>query len=207
MTSLRGHERREFICSFCKTPFLRVYGLSKKRKGASQYCSRACVGAFLRSRKKPAAERFWLKVDVRSEDECWPWLGRRDDNDYGRFDNDGRPTTAHRFSFFDKSPHVDRRLHVCHSCDNPPCCNPKHLWAGTQLENIEDMNAKGRRRWGPPRRGPESNKTKLTEDQVREIVSSSMTNKELAAKFRVTGSAIYNVRHGKAWAHVTGICS
>jgi len=100
-------------------------------------------------------ERFWSKVLRRSPRECWPWTAGCYKNGYGKFKLTAgqlemertEARGAHRVAF---------RLingfwpsaNACHTCDNPPCCNPVHLWDGTQAENLEDMTEKGRRSYG-----------------------------------------------------------
>lgn len=101
---------------------------------------------------KPLGIAFWSKVDRRAADECWPWLGHRNHRGYGRF--------TRRFgSGTSKSRHVPAARmawelthlqefpvghHACHRCDNPPCCNPAHVFPGTDRDNMRDCVAKGR---------------------------------------------------------------
>ena len=90
-------------------------------------------------------DRFWLKVDVRGPDECWEWQEGRDDEGYGRFHLSGGHVRAHRFAL---ALVLDRPIRdgylSCHTCDNPPCCNPAHLFEGTVTDNNQDKVAKGR---------------------------------------------------------------
>jgi hypothetical protein len=91
-------------------------------------------------------ERFWSRVDQSAGlFGCWPWLGYRDENGYGRVDAFGRRrTTASRVAFELSGGVIPDGMVACHTCDNPPCCNPAHIFAGTYADNTADMVAKGR---------------------------------------------------------------
>lgn len=95
------------------------------------------------------ALRFWAKVDQRGPDECWPWMASTNADGYGKFKIDGTVQNASRVALEIHTgallPHDQVGMH---SCDNPPCCNPAHLSAGTQADNLADMVAKGRH-WTP----------------------------------------------------------
>lgn len=91
------------------------------------------------------AERFWSKVDVAGPEDCWVWRGRRDHGGYGAAKNNGKQMAAHRLAWLIQNGPIPEDRNVCHHCDNPPCCNPSHLFICTQLENVRDCYAKGRR--------------------------------------------------------------
>ena len=95
---------------------------------------------------------FWKKVAVGAPDECWEWTGSRDRKSYGRWHWNGtRHGLAHRAAYMMANAiEIPSGVMVLHSCDNPPCCNPRHLWLGSARDNTDDMVAKGRQ-FIPPR--------------------------------------------------------
>ena len=102
-----------------------------------------------------ATQRFWTYVTKgNTEDDCWGWYGpkRYPTAKYPTINETphlwvvGQQMTAYRFSYLLHNGHLDPDLLVCHTCDNPLCCNPKHLWQGTHKDNSADMIAKGRHR-------------------------------------------------------------
>jgi len=95
-------------------------------------------------------DRFWAKVDKRGPDDCWEWTAARTNLGYGviALPMRGGRTFAHRLSAVIHFGMFDRRLLVCHKCDNPPCVNPDHLYLGTHAQNTRDMVDRGRARGG-----------------------------------------------------------
>lgn len=152
--------------------------------------------------------RHAQRVKAGAAHECWEWTGRKDPNGYGRLDARlnanvrTMPLLAHRLAYtFHCGPITDEQV-VCHSCDNPPCCNPAHLFIGTPADNNADMDAKGRRAFPPVRRGEASNKSRLTASQVLEIRKAEGTLRALGEKYGVSGTAIAYIKKGRNWAHV-----
>lgn len=90
--------------------------------------------------------RFWAKVDRRSQDECWEWTASKSRDGYGKFWADGSMYSTHRLSFLMANGEIPEGLWVLHRCDNKPCVNPAHLFAGTREDNMLDMESKGRRK-------------------------------------------------------------
>lgn len=89
--------------------------------------------------------RFWAKVNIAGPDECWLWTGYIHPNGYGQFRFNGRTSIATRvaWSIANNQP-FPSGMDACHSCDNPACVNPSHLWPGTESENMQDSLAKNR---------------------------------------------------------------
>jgi hypothetical protein len=186
-------------CDRCSAPVLRTYRLSTRRKSLRLYCGVTCERTARRERAITArATYFWTKVAVGSANECWPWLGYRDPNRYGRY---GR-LLAHRISYLIARGPIAAGMCVCHSCDNPICVNPNHLWLGTVAANVADMDAK-RRRVPGTRRGEASNKAKLTAPQALEIFQSHENWTRLAQRYGITRQSVVLIKKGVNWAHVT----
>jgi hypothetical protein len=153
----------------------------------------------------PLEVRFWLKVDKKSENECWPWLGQKLKNGYGRLSlgpksegSDG----AHRVSWMlANKQKISAGMFVMHKCDNPECVNPSHLAIGTPKENTADMIAKGRKRIFSPV-GNKNGKAIITPDIVRQIRASDESHASLARRFNISPNCVRGVRIGRTWSHV-----
>lgn len=87
---------------------------------------------------------FWAYVDRGGPDVCWVWKGSKLPSGYGRVSWQGKTTYAHRVAHLLAHGAIPAGMCVCHHCDNPPCCNPSHLWLGTQQDNMADRDRKGR---------------------------------------------------------------
>lgn len=90
------------------------------------------------------AARFWAKVDRRSADECWPWMAFCQPNGYGYIRINKRAMGAHRVAYELSTGKPAAGFVIRHKCDNPPCCNPKHLRRGSQRQNVQDAIRKRR---------------------------------------------------------------
>lgn len=112
-------------------------------------------------------QRFWTYVDKAGPDECWLWNKSCTAAGYGQIWRVDNMFYAHRVSYELTHGPIPDGLDILHSCDNPPCCNPAHLRAGTAADNARDMLDRGRH-WAPPI-GTVSPNRKLTPEQVRFI--------------------------------------
>ena len=144
--------------------------------------------------------RFHEKYEKGLKDECWEWQAARTQEGYGLFclyDEDGEKKwkTAHRISYC-LSNDVDifelsSLEHVCHSCDNPPCVNPEHLWLDSIKGNMVDASKK-RRLSGPPKRRIKS---------VRRKYIRGWSKKKLAKYYGVDVSYVRNIIDGRMYAY------
>ncbi len=87
---------------------------------------------------------FWSNVIPISRNACWLWNGTRHGDGYGHFKVDGHTEKAHRVAYELTFGEIPAGMLVCHSCDNPPCINPVHLFLGTDADNVHDRVQKGR---------------------------------------------------------------
>lgn len=159
-------------------------------------------------------ERFWQAVDRQGEQDCWPWLrafsGGRDGQTYGVFTRSRRSPGrrniyAHRMAYclaHEIAPEMlPPETVIRHACDNPCCCNPAHLEAGTQADNAGDMAKRGR-----ARRGQLATGAVLTEADVRAIVArlaAGEFHRVIAADFGVSRATVSQIAAGKNWAWLT----
>lgn len=148
-------------------------------------------------------KRFWMRVKIGLENECWEWTGNRESRNYGRIKVNGVVLKAHRASVIIKTNQmIPEGLMVCHSCDNPPCVNPNHLWIGTNLDNQIDAMNKGRKKTA---RGEKARGAKLTEKKVleiREILKTGICQRRIAEKYGMAYSAITYIKQRKTWNHI-----
>lgn len=144
--------------------------------------------------------RFWRDVPHMSNaTACWPWMGSKNANGYGHFSVGGRANnrrvSAHRFAYWLAHGQIEPGEVVCHSCDNPGCVNPAHLFAGTQAQNLADMTAKGRRsRFAL--RGESAPTCKVSDADAKRIatrIASGEKPAALAREFGVNRVSIYKI--------------
>jgi hypothetical protein len=148
--------------------------------------------------------RFWAKVKKGGGDECWPWTATKTKNGYGQLNISGKMCSSHRISKaidMGLNHPGEIALSVLHSCDNPSCCNPSHLFLGSQKDNMDDMVGKQRQQ-----RGERNGLAKLTEAKVlkarRLYATGNYTQGDIANILHVSASSMSSVIKRKTWKHI-----
>lgn len=147
-------------------------------------------------------EYFWTLVDIREHNECWEWKGNKRISGYGHFSIGDHFLRAHRLALIFSGIELDDKHVVMHRCDNRGCCNPNHLVAGTQQDNLNDMRCKGRGIDPPVMKGIDNPSCKITVDDVVYIRTSGLRGVDLATKFGIAQSTVSAIKKRKIWNHV-----
>lgn len=193
-----------------RVPYSKQAGESLSRFTTCATCGRQCKRTYcsvpcyrLRQRSQPSADRFWAKVRRGAPDACWPWLaschGGRGGGRYGQFKitvapNQLRTVSAHVYAYELTYGPVPDGLEILHACDEPLCCNPRHLSADTHAENVRQAVERGRHH--VPRPG----RQKVSDGDVETIVAmraSGLTLVQIAAHFDVTKSLVSQIANGR----------
>lgn len=208
-------------CSRCHiTKPLDEFRNKADTKDGKAACCRICIriveGRKLREQGIPAKpaflNRLWDNIRQCGHGDvciycCWPWMKSCSVYGYGRI--------GISFNGTDKIYHVTRiifeiwhakqlsnDLSICHHCDNPPCCNPTHLFHGTDYDNMHDCIKKGR---NIKAIGVDASQTKLSEDDVKTIrllKKDGLTSRDLGTMFGVSHTNINAILHRKTWKHI-----
>ena len=186
------------ICESCGVGF--VAPLRKTRVGRGKYCSRPCAA---KGRTRPILTVIMEKVTI-SDAGCYLFTGSLV-HGYGQIKHPdfGRMLKTHRIMFeLFKGP-IPEGMLVLHNCpggDNKSCCNPDHLYLGSQQANMDDAVSKGQLKLGESRAG-----TKLDAPRVRDIrklFEAGHKDQQIANRFGVNAATINAVRRGVTWRHV-----
>lgn len=135
-------------------------------------------------------------------DGCWLFTGTNNGMGYGVIRIGGEQQKAHRVAYVLYVNNIPEGICICHTCDNPICVNPAHLFAGTQKDNMQDMKAKGRHGYGET-----NSRAKLKEHQVIEIRKRYATDKYirqeiLAKEYNISRSALSFIVTNKTWKYL-----
>ena len=191
--------KHEHSCEECGRTFRTV-------KKNARYCSRRCAWANNGSVRMSRfdLEQNFLDALVRDQIRgCWEWTRSRNELGYGHAWDGRFVVLAHRFSFEYFRGIVPDGLCVLHDCDNPPCCNPCHLFLGTRADNNADKMAKGRHRAA---RSSRNGNAKLSEEDVAEIIrlvsEEGTSRSEVARRKGVSNQLVSRIVAGGCWRHV-----
>ena len=147
------------------------------------------------NRKFTNEERFHKFYEIMPSD-CWEWQKSLDRDGYGYFWYDSKTSRGHKYAwelyFGDRGG-----LCVLHTCDNPCCVNPDHLFLGTHQDNVKDRDSKGRQV-----KGSKQHLSKLTEEQVRAIRKDSRKHRIIANEYNIAKSNIWFIKSRTTWKHV-----
>lgn len=144
---------------------------------------------------------FWSLINVKSENDCWNWLGAVNRWGYGRIRHDGWIQMAHRVAYEKTTGQNIKGLIAMHTCDNPACCNSKHLVMGTHADNQKDKFTKNRQA-----KGETNGQSLLTNEQVLEARQKYkprvVTYKMLAEEYGVCRDTMQKAVRGIYWKHI-----
>lgn len=194
-TNYRPSVERE--CPVCGKTF-HTYEAWIKR-GGGKTCSHECANRLRSERRRPLDDRLWERVDQSGgENACWEFIGARHRFGYGKIGIAGEgPRDAHRVAWEVTRGPIPNGMEVCHSCDNPPCCNPAHLFLGTRKENAHDAMRKGRTTIGE--RNPMAKLTWKDVADIRARHASGETRKSIARHYGVSPATISNIYKRITW--------
>lgn len=150
-------------------------------------------------------KRFWSKVNIGTQDECWWWTGYRFKAGYGQFSIRRRGYLAHRISYvISTGIDIPHGMLICHKCDNPPCVNPSHFFLGTTSDNIIDAVNKGILMGWSSRDGSGENNPRalITEEIAREIYAAEGNCHEIADRYGVSHHTVWGIKSGNTWTHL-----
>lgn len=169
---------------------------------------------YMTGKRDTLENRLWVKIDKRSQNECWPWLANKNNQGYGmiRLGGKSKKVLAHRVVFTLCKGTIPPKMVVMHLCDNPICCNPHHLRLGTMYDNTQDMISKGRKvvvinpnNKPPHHRGEGHPMSKLKESDVikiRQLIAEGESQRALSRQYGVTKTTIQNIRKRVLWSHI-----
>lgn len=149
---------------------------------------------------RPIQDRFWEKVNIAGDDECWEWQACRTKIGYGQFGIRNRIWKAHRIAWLLTHKQNPRDKFICHHCDNPSCCNPKHLFLGNNQLNMQDKAQKGKSN------GELNNYSKLVTQEVLDIrmlySTGEYSQQRLGDMYNVSRTCIKKIVQRKTWRHI-----
>ena len=147
-------------------------------------------------------ETILSRIVVEPESNCWVWQGAKRNGGYGNIKHRGKSIATHRTIWEYYNGPIPDGIHVLHKCDNPPCCNPDHLFLGTHTDNVRDMDNKGRRRTVCTY-GEQHYKTSLTLKEAMAIKKDSRFQRLIAKDYRISESTVSHIKNGYTWKQLS----
>jgi hypothetical protein len=148
--------------------------------------------------------RFWSKVNFKGNKGCWEWTASLDGKGYGQISINGKTKRAHHIAWELTVGKIPKGKFICHHCDNKKCVNPNHLFLGTPLSNIQDMDKKGRR-INSPLCGEKHGRSKLKNLDVQEIknlMKIGIKQRKIAEMFNIGVGTINHIAKGRQWKSI-----
>lgn len=182
---------------------VQAYGLCKKHDRAHKLYGDPLAVKQVQFHHLSLHDRLYARV-TKHYAGCWEWTGGKDKYGYGRMNIYDQPILVHRISWaleHDEIPPPANK-DVLHHCDNPSCIRPSHLFLGDAQANMADKMQKGRHRYGV-NKGEAHGMAKLTEEGVRDILTSTESLGVLAARYGVSKTNVADVRKRRIWRHVS----
>lgn len=190
------------ICKTCKVakPLQTHFYAHPGCRGGYRPKCKACDLAPYRKVRKTARQRLEEKFYITPG--CWVWTAALDDLGlYGSFGYEKRVIGAHRASYQIYVGDIPPGMMVCHTCDNPRCVNPSHLFLGTATDNNSDRQRKGRT-VTPDNRGERNGQCRLQESEIREIKADSRQGDLIAKQYGISAHYVRQIKRGERWKHI-----
>jgi hypothetical protein len=144
-------------------------------------------------------KKFCERVNKNTGSECWEWVGSISSNGYGKYLFEGKFYLAHRLSYMLLISDIPKNKLVLHKCDNPKCVNPKHLYVGTQKDNMQDKVRRGRMPCMSGENSPSSKLTWKKIEQAKKLSHEGSSLRSIGKMFNVHHWTIGLALKGKTW--------
>lgn len=157
-----------------------------------------CKKCFLKIWERPLKERFEKYVNKTLP--CWIWEGSKDSHGYGHIKDNKKLKISSRVSWELYRGKIPKNMFVCHTCDNPSCVNPEHLWIGSHTDNMRDSFSKNRM---TRHRGEDNCRSKITmkiANKIRKLYSDkNITQRQIANMFKISNQLVSLIIRNESW--------